>query len=268
MPNPDEVPNEQTPQVQKVGIKVPPFWPEKPELWFCQLEAQFNICGVTQDVTKFWHVVSQLDNTYAKEVDDLIRFPPEHGKYAKIKAELIQRLSSSEQQLLMQLLEHEEIGDRTPSQFLRHLKTLAGGSVQETFLKTLWLSRLPTVMRPILATQESLSLDKIADVADKVHEAGTRTTHQVASVAQPLEIATLAEQVKKLTAQIEEMSQSPQRRYARSRSKNRSCTNQRPEDTQEDSEKQKCWYHFKFGQAARKCRTPCSQSSKNGTARH
>lgn len=51
-------------ELNRIGIRVPPFWPEKPKLWFCQLECQFNLNGITRDSTKFWYVVSQLDNRY------------------------------------------------------------------------------------------------------------------------------------------------------------------------------------------------------------
>jgi len=32
-------------EVNRVAIKMPPFWREDPELWFSQLESQFSISG-------------------------------------------------------------------------------------------------------------------------------------------------------------------------------------------------------------------------------
>jgi hypothetical protein len=40
--------------INRVGIRVPPFWPEKPAVWFAQLEGQFALPNITQDATKFY----------------------------------------------------------------------------------------------------------------------------------------------------------------------------------------------------------------------
>ena len=48
-----------------VGIRVLPFWPEKPAVWFAQLEGQFVLSNITKDSTKFYYVISQLENKYA-----------------------------------------------------------------------------------------------------------------------------------------------------------------------------------------------------------
>ncbi|XP_068617431.1 uncharacterized protein [Battus philenor] len=109
--------------VFKVGVKIPPFWPEEPTLWFAQVEGQFQVSGITSDATKFYHVISQLEQQYAAEVKDIIIAPPQENKFLKLKTELIKRLSASQEKKLKQLLMHEELGDRKPSQFLRHLQT-------------------------------------------------------------------------------------------------------------------------------------------------
>ncbi|XP_017795936.1 PREDICTED: uncharacterized protein LOC108577308 [Habropoda laboriosa] len=140
-----------TPQVNKISIRVPPFWPEQPAVWFKQLEAQFQLNGITADSTKFYHTISQLENKYAAEVHDVICNPPERERYETIKQELIHRVSTSQTRKIHQLLEKEEIGDRTPSQFLRHIKTLAGDTVSEEFLRTLWSSRLPATTQAIVS---------------------------------------------------------------------------------------------------------------------
>ena len=114
-----------------VSIRVPAFWSDKISLWFKQLEAQFMIAGITREATKFGYVVAHLEPKYVMEVEDIIDSPPENSQYEALKAALIKRLSDSSSMRVRKLLEGEEIGDRTPSQFLRNLRNLAGTSVNE-----------------------------------------------------------------------------------------------------------------------------------------
>ncbi|XP_047996330.1 uncharacterized protein LOC125234169 [Leguminivora glycinivorella] len=157
-------------QVCKVGVRVPPFNADEPALWFAQIEAQFQLSKITQDDTKFYYVAGQLEARYAMEVKDVITNPPAADKYGKIKAELIRRLSASQEKRTRQLLVHEELGDRSPSQFLRHLQNLAGTAATSELLQTIWCDRLPHNVQTILASQSDQSLDKLADLADRVYE--------------------------------------------------------------------------------------------------
>lgn len=42
-----------------VNLKIPPFWPEKPSIWFAQVEGQFAIANVLDSTTKFYHIVAR-----------------------------------------------------------------------------------------------------------------------------------------------------------------------------------------------------------------
>ncbi|CAH1977050.1 unnamed protein product [Acanthoscelides obtectus] len=50
-------------------MKRPPFWPEKPALWFAKVECQFYMSRITKDNTKFTYIISHLDGKYAAEED-------------------------------------------------------------------------------------------------------------------------------------------------------------------------------------------------------
>ncbi len=76
-----------------VTIKIPPFWPSDPELWFAQVEAQFAIKQITVQNTKYSHVVAALSPEAATEVRDLILNPPETNLYDVLKKSLIERVS-------------------------------------------------------------------------------------------------------------------------------------------------------------------------------
>ncbi|XP_054259480.1 uncharacterized protein LOC128984207 [Macrosteles quadrilineatus] len=161
--------------VSRVVVKLPPFWADRPRLWFAQVDSQFTISGITSDDTRFHYVVSQLETRYAVQVEDIITNPPATNRYAVLCPKLIERLSTSEEECVRQLISDKDIGDRKPSQFLRHLRTLIGpAQLQDNILRALWL-RLPINIQAIITAQNELPLDKLADIADKVIEVSTRT---------------------------------------------------------------------------------------------
>ncbi|CAH2105071.1 unnamed protein product [Euphydryas editha] len=49
--------------VDRVAVRLPPFWPEDSKVWFVQAEAQIQISGIKEDTMKFYHIISQLDQS-------------------------------------------------------------------------------------------------------------------------------------------------------------------------------------------------------------
>jgi hypothetical protein len=82
-------------EICRVAGRLPPFWAERPAVWFAQAEAQFSLAGVNNKKTKFYYVISQLDHRYATEVEDIITSPPESDPYTTLRTEHIRRLSPS-----------------------------------------------------------------------------------------------------------------------------------------------------------------------------
>ena len=70
-----------------VAIKLPTFWAQQPEVWFLQAEAQFHICKITDDITKYYHVVAALDQETSGRVLDTLSAPPADNKYTDLKQE-------------------------------------------------------------------------------------------------------------------------------------------------------------------------------------
>ncbi|CAH4034235.1 unnamed protein product [Pieris brassicae] len=246
------------PVINSVSVKVPPFWPDEPVLWFAQIESQFTLANITADTTKYNYVVSNLDYKYVSEIKDIIKNPPTTDKYISLKTELISRLSSSQEQRVRQLLTHEDIGDRKPSQFLRHLQNLAGPEIPDDFIRSIWSSRLPTNIQVIIASQPKSSLDSLASLADAVTDVMCQP--QINHVASPHnEIKELRNCVAELTKQVAALSTSTSRR-PRSRSGQRAYESRRRSHShgrsRDVSTSGVCWYHRTFKENATKCRAP------------
>ncbi|KAG8233584.1 hypothetical protein J437_LFUL000995, partial [Ladona fulva] len=255
----DSAPNDGQPSIHRVSVKLPPFWPDRPNIWFAPSHSQFAISGITSDVTKFHHVVSQLDARYALEVEDNIINPPAEDPYQQLRRELIRRLSASEEQRVRQLIGEEDIGDRKPSQFLRHLRSLAGTTaIQDSILRQLWMRRLPANTQAILAAQSDLSMDKLAELADKIVEISLPPQQAVyaTTAAPPLE--EFLQKIEALSAQVAALSSRgpPNNRRARSRSRGPSSNRARP--NKPPAHTGWCWYHSTFKDRARKCEAPCT----------
>lgn len=254
----------------RVGVRIPPFWPEKPTIWFSQIEGQFAMARITDDNTKFYYVLSHLDRQYAVEVEDVITSPPDNGKYDKLKSELIKRLSMSSERKVKQLLQSEELGDRKPSQFLRHLRHLAGPNIPENFLRTIWTSRLPNNLQTIIASQMSLTLNELADLADRVHDIAPASPLIAAATSLGGESAldVMARQIAELTKQVSSLATKFDG-HGRSRSRTKQNSYQRRERTPSSRSQSnyrkfpQCWHHFKFGKQAKKCIRPCDFKSGN-----
>lgn len=251
----------------RVGVRLPPFWPEEPAVWFAQIEGSFALSRIRDDETKYHYVSAQLEHRYAAEVKDILVNPPATGKYETLKTELIKRLSASRDKEVTQLLMHEELGDRRPSQFLRHLRHLAGKNIPDDFIRTIWTSRLPTSLQTVVASQPECTLQALADLADKVHDL-VPSTPQVASVdaAQLSLLDKLTKEVAELSHQVKLLSTN---KAGRSRSRHNNNQHSRSRTRSQSSYRKypNCFYHNKYGDNARTCVKPCDylQGKANGS---
>ena len=119
-------------------------------------------------------MISSLSPDIATEVRDLIIKPRTSEQYKSLKTALIQRTTASQQLQIQQLFQGEELGDRKPTQLLRPMEQLLGDQGSEhtaTLLKELFLQRLPSNVRMILAsTPGDNTVQDLAALADKIVE--------------------------------------------------------------------------------------------------
>ena len=250
-----------------VSLKIPSYGAHNPRIWFAQVEALFLARGVKSQAVKYAHVVAALPIEIAAEVGDLIDEVPTEYAYDKLKAAIIQCTSASDEKRLQQLLTECELGDRKPSQLLRHMRQLAGNNqISDSFLRQIWMQWLPCNARQILSTSaQSTDLNSLAEMADKILEIyHSQTVIQSVRTDQPeletpnpnlqREIEDLQNQVKCLTRTVESLTLglSNKRHFRKSRSRSRSA----------NRKSNICWYHKRFGDKAQRCIIPCSESTK------
>ncbi|KAL0848769.1 hypothetical protein ABMA28_013200 [Loxostege sticticalis] len=254
----------------RMNLKVPPFSPDDPEIWFALLEGQFNNYGITDDFAKFNSVITNLDLHHAKAVKDIIVKPPNENRYGKIKSELIKRLTASHEKKVKQLLTYEELGDRTASQFLRHLQDLAGPNVPQEFIRTIWTNRLPKHIQTVLTTQPTHSLEQLAELADRIQEITGSGTNVAAASTPTAGTSTPASEIAELRKMVERLEAKLDQQTRMSRSNNRSRSQQRRSSSRSQSRSASsykrhpvCWYHWKFGSQAHKCQPPCDYKAGN-----
>lgn len=242
-------------EVNRIALRVPPFWKQNIQLWFSQVEAAFQLSGITNDDTKYASLVSSIDSESLNYVSDLIYTPPQQDKYDTLKRRLLSEFAESDGKRLKKLLNELQLGDSKPSTLLRQMRDLAAGQLNDEFLQKLWLQRLPTNIQAILsASNENLPqltvlADKIHDITDSAEVYSVNNTETVAAIASPT-LSDLQKQIERLTLQVEKLSQGRSRSQSRNRSRNPAYSNN----------ENFCYYHNRFGRYARQCRQPCSFS--------
>ena len=171
-------------------MKLPPFWPADPDVWFAQVEAQFSTRGITAQKTKYDYVVASLSSEFATEGRDLILSVPTHP-YDTLKQQLIARTAVPEQRRLQRLFNSMELGDLRPTQLLRRMQQLLGDSAATSgpLLHELFLQRIPPNVRMVLASSgDAKSLDELATLADKVLDVAPTSMASIAPPPLPKEV--------------------------------------------------------------------------------
>lgn len=260
--------NQQQTLIQRIGLKIPPFWDESPEIWFAQIEAQFANAQVTTDISKFNAVVGAIESKILTQVADAVLHSPALDKYGNLKKEILGNFSDSNHKKMSKLLQDETLGDQKPSRLLNEMRRLSTPEITEDLLKTLWLKRLPTEARVMLSTNTA-NLPELAKIAYTIVEIGNLNGINAVSTSNSSNSA-LEKCIAQLTKAVESLKMNNNnsnathnsRSFNRSRSKPRGKSENRS-STPAKKEFENCWYHHIYGAKATKCSQPCNFKSKN-----
>ena len=213
-----------------VSLKLPTFWPQQPQVWFAQTEAQFAIRKITTEETKFNYVVSSLDQETAVRVLDIIQDTPADKPYTTLKKRLLGTFTLSEYERAGQLLHMPALGDHKPSYLMDQMLALLPTGHKPCFLfRRLFMERMPERVRAILLYSDITDTRELANAADKLHESFSADE----------------------TTSINKVSRRADRREKRGKPK------------EQKEQKDYCFYHARFGTKAHRCKQPCSWQSEN-----
>ena len=264
-----------------------------PGMWFQQVEAYFDLYKIVDDNTKVSFLKTNIDTDILTRVHEYFENPPTEDKYNKLKNKLIAQFSETAESNMRKLLKHVILGDRKPSDLLREMRKLAGGQMPEDLLRNLYMERLPEPVRFVLiGTTENL--EKIAEKADRMMECPFMQPPQVSAIqsttTNQLQLQLLADQNKQILDQLRTLSTqyvelanriqqvelsnnnyNASTHYSRPRypSYDRNRRTRSPSSSAVPDGIKLCYYHYKFGTRAQKCKplpdgSPCTyQNSGN-----
>lgn len=198
-----------------------------------------------------------MDSAILELVADIELNPPDKDKYKTFKKRICEQFSSSKRQKIQQLISTLDLGNKRPSQLLREMKNLAGGDFPDNLLRNLWIQRLPQQMQAVLSVGGD-DLNQLATLAGKIAETSTNqiNSSRVSGNSSHNEliqqIAVLIEKIERLSRSKSHDPQPRQHSLSRTRSNSR------------NREYENCWYHYKFGNRAKRCKSPCKFNSLQG----
>jgi hypothetical protein len=228
-----------------VGVKLPTFWTDNPEVWFLQAEAQFDLSNITSQRTKFHHVLVVLPKEVINSVTDVIRSAAEaFDPYDRLKGRLLAGYVQPRWARMSKLIHHPGLGDQRPSHLMdQMLALLSPATVPGEVFMGLYMDRLPVEMRAGLGTMDFEGPRDLAAAADLIWDARGLSASGLSSVA--------------AVGTGRQSSRSPTPRAPGGRQGRR-----RPATPASSSGASSglCYFHRRYAEQAHRCEPPCNWS--------
>ena len=153
-------------------FKIATFYSTDVELWFDQIETQFDLHQITDDDERYRLTCAALSGEVASDVRVVLLQPSLTHKYENLKVILIERRGLTTPERLNKVISGEKLGSDIPSRFLRRLQKTAGfgkkALVDKAVIRQAFIRQMPPSVRAHLATQpDSASLENLAMLADR-----------------------------------------------------------------------------------------------------
>lgn len=167
--------------VSHVTVKAPQFYRKSPETWFRQLESQFALAGITNNVTKYHHTLTALPEDIACDIG------LDGSNYDELKTAVLDMLKANRHLLIEEALAAVELGDRRPTQLVMDIKRKfneVGLQADDSIIKSRLITALPSTVRSALVGHDNVPLDNFAKIADSMLAVMGRESPFVAQVGQ------------------------------------------------------------------------------------
>ena len=153
-------------------FKIATFYATDVELWFNQIETQFDLHQINDDDERYSLTCAALSGEVASDVRDVLLQPFRSHKYESLKNILIERRGLTTPERVNKVISGEKMGSDIPSRFLRRLQKTAGFGTQavvgKAVIRQAFIRQMPTSIRAHLATQpDSATLESLAMLADR-----------------------------------------------------------------------------------------------------
>ena len=170
-------------------FKITTFYATDVELWFNQIETQFDLHQIHDDDERYSLTCAALSGEVASDVRDVLLQPFRSHKYESLKSILIERRGLTTHERVNKVLSVEKMGSDIPSRFLRRLQKTAGFGTQAVVAKAVicqaFIRQMPTSIRAHLATQpDSATLESLAMLADRALASETDVEESKPGVAE------------------------------------------------------------------------------------
>lgn len=252
---------------QDINANFLTFSRQNPTTWFSVTENRFEYLDINSDEDRYWITLKCLGPTFFDELQAFMPSLQPGNKYPALKAEILRKLAQSEHDKLDRLLRESSIGERTPLEYFNTVQSLAAGIMSKDAALRFWWKGLPTDIA-ISVDPEIHQLDSAAAVAKanriaefKKSKEGKLPDTSIAPVeaARPL-AGTSSEVLARIEALVTRDTRS---RQARPRRFKRSNSRHRPKSVNRDERTGRlCFYHYEFGDEAKRCRKPCAWKKK------
>ena len=165
------------------------FWPDKPEAWFAQAEANFHARRITSQTTKFNLVMVALDADTIDGVLDIIENPPDESSYDNLKSRLVQSFRISKVDKIKRALEFPPVTDENPIKLADKIIALTREASGEDFAKAIFMLKLPDGVRKTMWAEPLTTWTEMKARASRVwHAERTKSRaslYEVTEVSQP-----------------------------------------------------------------------------------